>query len=277
MGPTEQESHLESKGKKVFIPVDLIQHIFQTVMGLFNDEQLENLYHWIQFRGYETFDDMYDGFHHNPEDVQKYEDFKWNGVKDYIGPNIVQKVKKLHQMDELKKGLSILYDHFLFYLKREDYIEFREMDIEPMPNIRSYHTEPTKPMTTFYGHTKPTTITESQTALNNFKKGTKRDVSAYPIFKNNLYYDTFQRSFMAVIKAQGLYDVVDPDYDPDDADQYEKELFQEKQYFVYYVLVTSLQTERDWSKNLKEMQDPSFQNCTITTLNQMLHNMKVCN
>ena len=118
------------------------------------------------------------------------------------------------------------------------------MDIEPMPNITSYHAESTKPMTTFYGHTKPTAISESQTDLNNFKRGTKRDASAYPIFKNDLYYDTFQRSFMAVIKAQGLYDVVDPDYDPDDGDQYKKELFQEKQYFVYSVLVTSLQTER---------------------------------
>ena len=98
------------------------------------------------------------------------------------------------------------------------------MDIGPMPNIRSYHAEPTKPMTTFYGHTKPTTISESQTALNNFKRGTKRDASAYSIFKNDLYYDTFQRSFMAVIKVQGLYDVVDPDYDPDDGDQCKREL-----------------------------------------------------
>ena len=66
------------------------------------------------------------------------------------------------------------------------------MDIEAMLNIRSYHAEPTKPMTTFYGHTKPTTISESQTALNNFKRGTRRDASAYPIFKNDLYYDTFK-------------------------------------------------------------------------------------
>ena len=90
-------------------------------------------------------------------------------------------------------------------------------------------------MTTFYGHTKPTTISESQSALNIFKKGTKRDASAYPIFKNDLYYDTFLRSFLAVIKAQGLYNVADPDYDPDDGDQYDKELFKEKQFFVYSV------------------------------------------
>ena len=49
---------------------------------------------------------------------------------------------------------------------------------------------------------------------------------------------------MAVIKAQGLYDVADPDYDPDDGDQYDKELFKEEQIFVYSVLVTSLQTEK---------------------------------
>ena len=32
-------------------------------------------------------------------------------------------------------------------------------------------------------------MSESQAALNNFKKGTKRHASAYPIFKNDLYYD----------------------------------------------------------------------------------------
>ena len=59
-------------------------------------------------------------------------------------------------------------------------------------------------MTTFTGHTKPPALSESHIALNNFKRGTKRDASAYPIFKNDFYYDTFQRSFLAIIKAQGL-------------------------------------------------------------------------
>ena len=58
--------------------------------------------------------------------------------------------------------------------------------------------------------------------------GMKRDASAYPIFNNDLYYDTFQRSFLAIIKAQGLYDVADTDNDPGDGDYYEQELFQEE-------------------------------------------------
>ena len=72
----------------------------------------------------------------------------------------------------------------------------------------------------------------------------KRDASVYPIFKNDKYYDTFQSSFLANLKAQGFYDVADPDHDPENDDTYEKELFKGKQSFVYSVLVTSLQTEK---------------------------------
>ena len=54
----------------------------------------------------------------------------------------------------------------------------------------------------------------------------------------------FQRSFLAIIKAQELYDVADPDYDPGDGEYYEQELFQANQSSVYSVLVTSLQTDK---------------------------------
>ena len=132
-------------------------------------------------------------------------------------------------------------------------------------------------MTTFTGHTKLAPPSESQIALRNFKRGTKRDASAYPIFKNDLYYDTFQRSFLAIIKAQGLHDVANPDFEPDDRDQYAQELFQENQSFVYSVLVTSLHTEKGkcWSRNLREMHNPSFQNYTIIIPSQMWHNMRL--
>ena len=49
---------------------------------------------------------------------------------------------------------------------------------------------------------------------------------------------------MATIKAQGPYDVADPYFDPYDGDQYDQQLFEEKQSFVYSVLVTSLQTDK---------------------------------
>ena len=49
---------------------------------------------------------------------------------------------------------------------------------------------------------------------------------------------------MANLKAQALYDVVDPDHDPESGGIYEQELFKEKQSFLYSVLVTSLETEK---------------------------------
>ena len=151
------------------------------------------------------------------------------------------------------------------------------MDIEPMPNTRSSYTEPPKPMTTFSGHTKPTTISESETALNNFKKGTRRDASAYPIFKNDLYYDIFERSFVAVIKHKNcmmlLTLIVTLMMVISMTKNYSKK---NNSLFLLYCLLPFRQKRREsWLKNLKEVQDPSFQNCTIIILSQMLHNMKL--
>ena len=118
------------------------------------------------------------------------------------------------------------------------------MDIQSLSTSSPSHHESSKLKTSFPDESKHQTPSESQTALSNFKKGTKRDASVYPIFKNDKYYDTFQRSFLANLKAQGLYDVADPDHDPEYGDIYENELFKGKQSFVYSVLVTSLQTEK---------------------------------
>ena len=137
-----------------------------------------------------------------------------------------------------------LHDNFLATLTRERYLKFRHMDIQSLSTSSPSHHEPSKLKTSFSGESKHQTPSESQTALNNFKKGTKRDASVYPIFKNDKYYDTFQRSFLANLKTQGLYDVADLDHDPEYGDIYEKELFKGKQSFVYSVLVTSLQTEK---------------------------------
>ena len=142
--------------------------------------------------------------------------------------------------DDLK-----LHDGLLISLTREQFDNFKHEDMKNVHRMSTpSHIEPHTPMATFTGHTKSSATSETLIALNNFKRGTKRDASAYPIFKNDLYYDTFQRSILAIIEAQGLYDVADPDYDPDDGDYYEQELFQEKQSFVYSVLVTSLQTDK---------------------------------
>ena len=137
-----------------------------------------------------------------------------------------------------------LYDEFLTSLPGQQFINFRQEDMKLLYNSKPSHIEPCTHMTTFTGHTKSSATSESQTALINFKRGTKRDASAYPIFKDDLYYGIFQRSFLATIRARELYDVADADFVPGDGDYYEQEIFQEKQFFVFSVLVTSLQTDK---------------------------------
>ena len=83
---------------------------------------------------------------------------------------------------------------------------------------------------------------ESYITLTNFKKGIKRDATAYPIFKNERYYNTFIRHFKATSKAQGLNTLMDPNFTPG-SDEYEQQLFEEQQDFLYSVLISSLKTD----------------------------------
>ena len=83
---------------------------------------------------------------------------------------------------------------------------------------------------------------QSYITLTNFKKGIKRDASAYPIFKNETYYNTFIHHFKATAKAQGLNSLMDPNFTPG-SDGHEQQLFQEQQDFLYSVLISSLKTE----------------------------------
>ena len=83
---------------------------------------------------------------------------------------------------------------------------------------------------------------ESYITLTNFKKEIKRDASAYPIFKNERYYNTFIHHFKATTKPQGLTSLMDPNFTPG-SDEHEHHLFQEQQDFLYSVLISSLKTE----------------------------------
>ena len=83
---------------------------------------------------------------------------------------------------------------------------------------------------------------ESYITLTNFKDGTKRDATAYPIFKNERYYNTIIRHFKATAKEQGLNSLMDPNFTPG-SDKYEQQLFEEPQDFLYSVLISSLKTE----------------------------------
>ena len=107
---------------------------------------------------------------------------------------------------------------------------------------------------------------ESYITLTNFKKGIKMDTSAYPIFKNERYYNTFIRHFNTTAKAQGLSTLMDPNFTPG-SDEYEQQLFQEQQDFLYSVLISSLKTDFSEAlvKDRREMPNLSL-NCYMSII-----------
>ena len=243
MGETEQDSFFESKEKFQ----QQLQDIFQTILRLTEPDQFDQLCQWMEYKQYLTIDDFYESSYNDPEKFDTKgpaTEYKWKGKMNHLSPNVAQKLKSFVRWMTHEDRPYELHDDFLATLTRERYLIFRHMDTLSFSASSPSHHEPSKLKTSFSGESKHQTPSESQTALNNFKKGTKRDASVYPIFKNDKYYDTFQRSFLANLKAQGLYDVADPDHDAENGDTYEKELFKRKQSFVYSVQVTSLQTEK---------------------------------
>ena len=141
----------------------------------------------------------------------------------------------------MKKTAFELYAEHLLAPTQEQYNDFRQEDMIRMTSgPTSPPLDPATPMTTFTGHRKGSIASESQVAINSFKKGTKRDASDIPSSRMISTMTHFQRSFLATLKEQGF----DPDFDPDDGGQYEIQLFLEKQSSVYSVLIASLQTDK---------------------------------
>ena len=75
----------------------------------------------------------------------------------------------------------------------------------------------------------------------NFKKGIKRDASAYPILKDERAFGTFHSATIAIARAHDIDEVFDLKYKPGTPEAIA--LFAEKQKFVYSVLINTLQTD----------------------------------
>ena len=243
MGETVHDSFFESKEKFHH----QLQDIFQTIMRLTGPDQFVQLCQWLDYKQYLTIDDFMTVlimFQKKLTPKAQLPNTKWKGKMNHLSPNVAQKLKSFVRWMTHEERPYELHDDFLTTLTRERNLKFRHVDTQSFSASSPSHHEPKQLKTSFSGESKHSIQSDSQTALNNFKKGTKRDASVYPIFKNDKYYDTFQRSFLANLKAQGLYDVADPDHDPESGDIYEKELFQGKQSFVYSLLVASLQAEK---------------------------------
>ena len=88
---------------------------------------------------------------------------------------------------------------------------------------------------------KPAAYSPAALELMSFKKGIKREITAYPSLKDERYFDGFKRSLFIVAKTHECSDVLDPNYTPGSEPE-EQELFEAKQTFMFSVFNTNLQT-----------------------------------
>ena len=75
--------------------------------------------------------------------------------------------------------------------------------------------------------------------LASFKKGIKREASAYSIVKDECYFDKIQRDLFITAKSHNVSEILDPTFTPGPS-QEEKELFEAKQIFMYRVFNETL-------------------------------------
>ena len=175
MDETVPDSFLETKEKFH----QQLQHVFQKTLKLINPDQFDQLCQWMEYRQFSIMDDILDTFHKDPDKLDikgPVTEYKWKGKMNHISPNVTQKVKSFVEWMNYEEGSSELHDDFLFTLTRERYINFRKQQIknQPLPTLPPSHHESQQHKTSFSGESKHQTSSESQTSLNNYKKGPQR-------------------------------------------------------------------------------------------------------
>ena len=173
MGELEQNSYFKSKEKFQ----QQLQHIFQTTLRLTDPDQFDQLCQWMEDNQYLTIDDF---FHSSYNDPEKFDiegpatEYKWKGKMNYLSANAAQKLKSFVKWMAHEDRPYELHDDFLATLTRDNYLKFRHMYIQSFSRSSPSHHEPSKLKTSFSGESKHQTSSESQTSLNNYKKGPQR-------------------------------------------------------------------------------------------------------
>ena len=173
MGGTEQDSYPRSKEKFQ----QQLQHIFQTTLRLTDPDQFDQLCQWMEYNQYLTIDDFYHSSYNDPEkfDINgPATEYKWKGKMNYLSANVAQKLKSFVKWMAHEDRPYELHDDFLATLTRDNYLKVRHMYIQSFSRSSPSHHEPSKLKTSFSGESKHQASSESQTSLNNYKKGPQR-------------------------------------------------------------------------------------------------------
>ena len=173
MGGTEQDSYPKSKEKFQ----QQLQYIFQTTLRLTSPDQFDQLCQWMKYNQYLTIDDFFESSYNDPEKFDTEgpaTEYKWKGKMNNLSANVAQQLKSFVRWMTHEDRPCELHDDFIATLTRERCLKFRNMYIQSFSRSSPSHHEPSKLKTSFSGESKHQTSSESQTSLNNYKKGPQR-------------------------------------------------------------------------------------------------------
>ena len=220
---------------------DSFNHFLYKVLRL-TSEQVQDLNDWMKHRGIPNVHEIIVQNFRNPHELKDDLQFIRESKTCYIQANVMVSLSLMTTYIKHLRYLAKAKHFGPFYYIQIDPQDYDEWRIST-PEEEIHFQTPSK----FGSPATPRSMAtseayESYTTLTNFKKGIKRDASAYPIFKNERYYNTFIRHFKATAKVQGLSTLMDPNFTPG-SDEYGQQLFQEQQDFLYSALISSLKTD----------------------------------
>ena len=220
---------------------DSFNHLLFKVLRL-TSEQVQDLNDWMKHRGIPNVHEVIAQNFRKPHALEDDLHFIREDKPCYIQSNVMISLSlMITYIKHLRYSAKTKYFGPFYYIQidPQDYDEWRTTPPEEEVHFQT----PSKLGSPATPRSMATSVaSESYITLSNFKKGIKRDASAYPIFKNERYYNTFIRHFKATAKAQGLNSLMDPNFTPG-SDEYEQQLFQDQQDFLYSVLISSLKTD----------------------------------
>ena len=220
---------------------DSFNHLLFKLLRL-TSEQVQDLNHWMKHRGIPNVHEVIAQNFRKPHALEDDLQFIREDKPCYIQSNVMISLSlMITYIKHLRYSAKTKYFGPFYYIQidPQDYDEWRTTPPEEEVHFQT----PSKLGSPATPRSMATSVaSESYINLSNFKKGIKRDASAYPIFKNERYYNTFIRHFKATAKAQGLNSLMDPNFTPG-SDEYEQQLFQDQQDFLYSVLISSLKTD----------------------------------
>ena len=167
----------------------------------------------MEYNQYLTIDDFYHSSYNDPEKFDTEgpaTEYKWKGKMNHLSPIVAQKLKCFVKWMAHEDRPYELHDDFLATLTRDNYLNFRHMDSQSFKSFSASspsHHEPSKLKTSFSGESKHQTPSESQTALNNYKKGYQRSafLSQQEEISDDDEYANAEKQFFTDPKPEAHY------------------------------------------------------------------------